>query len=166
MVEKEKPEKRKIDELIDFENLEQLMDQLMKSFEESEGMKADKAEVFGVSIKISKDGKPIMQELAKNLKPKQELKMREPLVDIRSDSENVFIIAELPGVEKESVDVRLDGLKLSISAESAEPFFKQVALPFQVVEEPEKTSFNNGILELVFKRKQNPKLKGKKIKID
>lgn len=159
----EQQKRGKIDDLVDFEKLEKLMDDLMKSFEQEESKEKEK--LFGVSIKISKDGKPIMQELAHNLKPKHSLQAREPLVDLRSDSEHAFIIAELPGVKKEDVDVRLDGLKLSISAESADAFFKQVALPFEVEEKPERTEFNNGILELVFKKKPNLKLKGKKIKI-
>ena len=165
MPEIEKPQKRRIDNLIPFENLEKLMDDLMRTFQEDEHLKADKAQVFGVSIRISKDGKPIVQELSNALKPKPQMQTREPLVDVRSDAENVFVIAELPGVRKEELDIRLDGLKLSIGADSAEPFFKQIALPFQVLEKPLKTSFNNGILELVFLKKKAVERKGKRIDI-
>jgi len=165
MTEENPKSKRKIDNLVDFENLEKLMDDLMKSLEEDPEFQKDKTTVTGVSIRISKDGKPFLQELAGNLKPKAEIKSREPLVDVRSDSELVCVIAELPGVSKEQLDIRLDGLKLSISADSAEPFFKQVALPFQVEDSPEKTSFNNGILELAFRRKKPEGLKGKRIEI-
>lgn len=164
MPEEAKP-KRKIDNLIDFDNLEKLMDDLMRNLEEDPEFQKDRTTVTGISIRISKDGKPFMQELAGNLKPKLAPKVREPLVDVRSDSERVAIIAELPGVQKEQLDIRLDGAKLSISADSAEPFFKQIALPFQVEENPERTSFNNGILELAFKRKKPAELKGKKIEI-
>jgi HSP20 family protein len=164
----EELKKKKIDDLIDFENLEKLMDDLMKSLQESEG-RADNAQVFGVSIKISKDGKPVMQKIGESQKEFSQaiaqVKPKEPLVDVRQDSKNFFLVAEMPGILKEDIDVRLNGLELSISSASGE-FFKKISLPFAVEEMPEKSAFNNGILELAFKRKIPEAIAGKKINVE
>ena len=64
--------------------------------------------VYGYSVKIGKDGKPIIREfgnMKQNLddeskKPVYLQEAREPLIDIIEETDQVKIIAELPGVEK------------------------------------------------------------------
>ena len=163
----EQQKKRKIDDLIDFESLENLMDELMKSFQEN-SKPGENAEIFGVSIKISKDGKPIMQEFGKQglMQGFGIPEAREPLVDVSSTPGELSVACELPGVKKEDIDIRVSGQKLAIQASGVEKFFKQVLLPSGFQELPSKTVFNNGILELAFKKKALKKPKGKKVKVD
>jgi HSP20 family protein len=63
--------------------------------------------VYGYSVKIGQDGKPIVRKfgnvdsspgfIGSGISVKEQ---REPLVDIISGSENITVVAELPGVIK------------------------------------------------------------------
>ena len=68
----------------------------------------------------------------------------------------VRVIAELPGVYKENVKIKIDEDILNLSAEKGErKYAKEVLLPFPVKEDPAEFSFKNGILELKLGKKKS-----------
>ncbi len=91
-------------------------------------------------------------------------------VDVREHEEEVIVVADLPGVEKENVAVRLiDPRHLEItcerggeSEEEALDFFmreriygqmsRTVMLPSEVTEEGSTATFKNGVLEVRLKK--------------
>ncbi|CVK31564.1 Small heat shock protein C4 [Methanoculleus bourgensis] len=91
-------------------------------------------------------------------------------VDVRDHEDEVIVVADLPGVEKENVSVRLiDPRHLEITsrragetAEEAVDFFmrervygqmsRMVMLPVEVTEEGATASFKNGVLEVRLKK--------------
>jgi HSP20 family protein len=96
--------------------------------------------------------------------------VRDFRVDVRDHEDEVIVVADLPGVEKENVSVRLiDPRHLEITsrragetAEEAVDFFmrervygqmsRTVMLPVEVTEEGATASFKNGVLEVRLKK--------------
>ncbi len=72
---------------------------------------------------------------------------REVLVDIFEDEEAITIVAGLPGVEKEEINVYLEDGRLKIEAGR---YFKDIKLPRRVKEDPVETEYRNGVLTLKF----------------
>ena len=107
---------------------------------------------------------------------------QEITVDIREHGDEVTVVADLPGVEKEDIHVELvDPKILSISIdhkeereEKREAYYlherlyrsrsRTVFLPVDVTEEGATTSFKNGVLELRLKKTKGGR--GKEIPIE
>jgi HSP20 family protein len=90
-------------------------------------------------------------------------KKRLPNTDIIEDDGQVRIIAELPGIKKEDIDVQIRDHYLQIAAKSeseeqdeaylrrerqSRQFYRRIKLPTTVDPEKAKATFENGILEL------------------
>ncbi|MFC6716339.1 Hsp20/alpha crystallin family protein [Natrialbaceae archaeon GCM10025810] len=72
-------------------------------------------------------------------------------VDIHDTDEEVRVIADLPGVEKENIELECDGKTLTISAQSQHrQYDERVSLPRRVNEHTASATYNNGVLEVVF----------------
>lgn len=91
---------------------------------------------------------------------------RNIVYDITEDENNVYVSIELPGVEKEDIDLRVDPdaieLKVESKKESSEEkegfrssrrsFFKiyrRFTLPVEVDPDKAKATYKNGVLEIV-----------------
>jgi HSP20 family protein len=133
--------------------------------------------VYGYSMTMGPDGKPVVQEFG-NVKPSKKpgafgfnqpvlepQETREPLVDVINENEQVRVIAELPGVEKSDIKTTVADDTLTIRVDSPRKYYKEVQLPASVDQDSPKASYTNGVLEIVL-RKQKPKAKGKEIHID
>lgn len=74
-------------------------------------------------------------------------------IDIQEDGELVRVIADMPGVAKEAIDLTCDGRHVTIEAASnRREFDERVSLPVRVDEQSANASYNNGVLEVVFER--------------
>ncbi len=72
-------------------------------------------------------------------------------VDIHETDEEVRVIADLPGVEKEQIELECDGEVLTISAGTDHrQYDERVSLPTRVNEHTASATYNNGVLEVVF----------------
>jgi HSP20 family protein len=151
-----------------FREMEKMMDEELKNFTEKvpkEYVKERKLPdgstvkelgpfVHGYSMKIGPEGKPEIQEfgnIKKSLKGTPQVKEeREPLVDIVETNEDVHVVAELPGVEKN--DIKLHGTddSLTISVDTPQyKYYKEVTLPVKVMVKEANSSYKNGVLEVV-----------------
>ncbi len=80
-------------------------------------------------------------------------KFRTPFVDIMVEGDRVRVLAELPGVEEEDVEVLVSGWELMISADRGETgFYKRVVLPFMVSPQVQDFDFRNGVLSFTLYR--------------
>ena len=128
--------------------------------------------VYGYSVKIGSDGKPIVREFG-NLKPGKggegqpslDLQdMREPLVDVIEEENAVKVLAELPGVNKEDISLFLSNNVLTINVDTPErKYHKKLVLPGEVDESSVRSRYTNGILETVLTKRG---LRGKGTKIN
>jgi HSP20 family protein len=74
-------------------------------------------------------------------------------IDVHEDGDLVRVIADLPSVEKDAIDLTCDGRHVTIEAESdRHEFDERVSLPVRVDEQSANATYNNGILEVVFER--------------
>ncbi|MBS7620406.1 Hsp20/alpha crystallin family protein [Candidatus Bathyarchaeota archaeon] len=129
--------------------------------------------VYGYSMKIGPDGKPIITEFG-NMKPAFEREgrppldlqdQREPLVDIVDEGDTIRIIAELPGVEKNDIKLYATSKSLTISVDTPQrKYYKELELPSEVDESSARSTYKNGILETILKKRQ--KTTGRKIDIE
>jgi HSP20 family protein len=95
-------------------------------------------------------------------------------VDVREHDEDVIVVADLPGAEKESVSLQLINPRLlditckreQDTEEKAEGYYirermsgsmsRMVTLPADVAEDDVKASFRNGILEVRLRKRTMP----------
>jgi HSP20 family protein len=110
--------------------------------------------VYGYSVTIGPDGKPVVREFG-NVKPgagtplKAIQDKREPLIDVVNTGKEVRVIAEMPGVNKEDINVTVNEKSLTISVEREDrPYYKELELPGVVDPKGAKSTYNNGILEV------------------
>jgi HSP20 family protein len=148
-------------------NPEQMNEMLRKVMEQQGGKNIGNPFVFGFNMNIGPDGKfrvnPVGNVKTKNkTQPNNEeneveiKESRDPVIDVFEENENVIVIAEMPGVTKEEINMEIDGTSLILSAKNEETFrnyYSKVELPKAVYTEDAKARFTNGILELKMKKK-------------
>jgi HSP20 family protein len=129
--------------------------------------------VYGFSIKMGPDGLPQIQEFGNTKKILTAQKNlgegigREPLTDLIEDENNVSITAELPGVEKDDVDLELEGNILAIKVDTVfRKYHKEIELPEDVDPESMGATYKNGVLDICMKRLKPRISKSRKIDID
>jgi HSP20 family protein len=127
--------------------------------------------VYGYSMTIGPDGKPIIREFG-NVKPSltkgglEVKEEREPLVDTMVNEKTVKVIAELPGVDKSDIKLNATEKSLTISVDTEKrKYYKELELPVEVNPESAKASYKNGVLEVTLDRIK-PKRPGKEVKIE
>lgn len=127
--------------------------------------------VYGYSMKIGPDGKPEIREFG-NVKPSlrgpQVKEEREPLVDIFETDHEVHVVAELPGVDKEDINLYGTEESLTISVDIPQyKYYKEIKLPAKAKVKEAKTRYKNGVLEVTLpKTEDKQKEKGEPIKVD
>ncbi len=74
-------------------------------------------------------------------------------VDVYEEGDVIRLVADLPGVEKDAIELKCDGEMLTISAASdRREYDERVRLPARVDEHSASASFNNGVLEVTLDR--------------
>jgi HSP20 family protein len=150
--------------------------EMMRDMEQFETMKKEKpgpnTRVYGFSLKIGPDGKPIFEEFG-NVSPNQPLIMgkpqakptgkletlkpktdaRVPFTDVIIDKGIIKVIAEMPGVKKEDIKLNMVGEdKIEIKVDTdGRHYYKVVNLEEEPDESTIEAKYNNGILELTMK---------------
>jgi HSP20 family protein len=75
--------------------------------------------------------------------------VREPMVDVFEEEDHLLVLAEMPGIGKEDVQVEVKDDVLTIAAERGEKKYrKEVLLPYCTSKEKIQVSCNNGVLEI------------------
>ena len=92
---------------------------------------------------------------------------REPLSDVSITDKEVKVVIEMPGVPKDKIKLSAYQDKLEITSHDPERKYHEIVeIPPQADIETIKSSYNNGILEIVFKKKEDRGSKGKEISIE
>ncbi len=116
--------------------------------------------VYGYSMTLGPDGKPVIREFG-NMKPGPgeatgiEFKGEtQPLVDVLDQGQELKVVAELPGVEKQDIRLEATDGTLVISAErGSRKYHEEVRLPASVDSNEARSTFKNGVLEVTLKKK-------------
>jgi len=138
----------------------------MRSIENNE-----KTEVFsrqygpyywGRMMTIGPDGNPIIKEYS-NITPNQEqipesvndVNDHETLIDAFIEDETVRIIVELPGVNKEAIDIKATESDVTLTAHTElKNYYANKELSVKIKPKTAKATYTNGILEVIFERKE------------
>ncbi|OPY53598.1 MAG: Small heat shock protein HSP16.5 [Methanosaeta sp. PtaU1.Bin060] len=123
--------------------------------------------VYGFSYTAEPGKEPVFREFG-NIRPSMrgiEPSMgREPLVDVMDEKEKYKIFVELPGVDKEKMQLDVAETSVEVKTEDEKKFYKLIELEAPVNPESAKASYKNGVLTLEIDKKE--KRKGKEIKIE
>lgn len=129
--------------------------------------------VYGFSVRVGPDGIPHIQQFGntkiKGLVAGDEVSEseREPLTDIIDSDDQITITMELPGVEREDINMEIfeDSLTIDVDTDHRK-YHKELALPENLDLESVKATCKNGVLDIVIARKKEKPKVGKKIDID
>lgn len=144
------------------------LDELMREWEK----RGFKPFVYGFEIRIGPDGKPIIREFGNVRKIEGRPRIteeREPLIDVFESDDEITVVVEMPGVEKDKIDVRVseDGKRLIVSAsDTNRRYYKEIDLPAKVDPQSAKASYKNGVLEVKLKKVFKPESKGFRVNIE
>ena len=78
---------------------------------------------------------------------------RDVHLDVHETDEEVRVVADIPGVSKDDIDLKCDGTTLYIEADGGDRQYRErVDLPSRVDEHSASATYNNGVLEVSFDR--------------
>jgi len=147
-----------------FNAMERMMEKALRRMPTS--IKPGSSFVRGYNIHIGPDGKPRIQEFGNYPKKTSSgsaglSEEREPLVDIIENHNNVAITVEVPGVEKEDIDLDVKEEKLEIKVNRpGRKYHKIIDLPCNVKPKTTKATYKNGILDIEIEKKEKGNNKG------
>jgi HSP20 family protein len=96
-----------------------------------------RVEPFGNIRKDRESGHTVVQEV------------REPAVDVFEEEDHVLVVAEMPGVSVEDVQITVEDDLLTISAERGDKKYrKEVLLPASFARDKTQVACNNGVVEI------------------
>jgi len=151
----------------DILNDDRIMDDVRRMAEEMMRMFSNaqpgKPYVHGFKVQFGPDGKPKVEDFGnKSIKSPEGQSMisdeREPLTDIIEGDDDVAVTVELPGVEKQDIDLNVTKESLEIKVDKPQrKYHKTLDLPCGVKPKTTKATYKNGILDVVIKRKDKRK---------
>ncbi len=143
--------------------------------------------VYGYSMTIELDDKPRVRrsrnirndgvsssgsskkrkEVSKYNRP-QITSEREPLVEINVYDKEVKVVLEMPGLSKEHIKIQAYKNSVEISSNHPQRKYQVIDIPRVADIETIRSTYKNGILEIVFKKKEKSKgnNKGREIRIE
>jgi HSP20 family protein len=113
----------------------------------------------------------------------EEMELTAPVVDLYEEKDDIVVKAELPGIEKDKIEVNLADHTLTIRGEKKKEeeikeenyyrsersygsFVRTLELPKDVHADKVKATFKNGILEVRLPKTEEAKTKEVKVKVD
>ena len=153
--------------------------EMVREYETPEGSKVREVGpiVYGYSMTVGPDGKPKVQEFGNVRSPMGGLGGRstnrplisgeiEPLSDVMTSDKEVKVVVEVPGIEKKDIKINAHDSSVEISTtDTAQRKYRRVIeLPEEADIETARSTYKNGILEIVFNKKA--KQKGRQINVE
>lgn len=140
----------------EFDRLEKAIDEMMHKTFETPSKRAHRPYVYGFSMSVGSNGKPVIREFGNGEHGHSGPEIREerePLVDVMEEEKDVLVVAELPGVEKEDINLRTTDSHLLISVDTPRrKYHKELQLPTRVESNSGKASYKHGVLEVRLKK--------------
>ncbi|MFO7966884.1 MAG: archaeal heat shock protein Hsp20 [Archaeoglobaceae archaeon] len=142
----------------------------------NEGLTEGQPYVRGFAIRMGPEGEPEIREFGNTCGVStdgfeghgvHEEEEQETLVDVMKGDEEVHVIADMPGVSKEDIDVNASTTSVKITAEGGNrKYSEKVDLDCEVYPETSKARYNNGVLEVTLKRKEPKEEEGEQTKVE
>ena len=132
--------------------------------------------IYGYSMTVGPDGKPKVREFGNVRSPFSRGSLarpfisseREPLADVTTTDKEVKVAVEMPGVSKENIKINVydNSLELTTTGTEQRKYHEVIQIPPETDIETATSTYKNGILEVVFKKREQSKQKGKQINIE
>ena len=108
--------------------------------------------VYGFNVRMGLGGTPVVEPFG-NIQETESgvvvTEKREPLVDVLDEGNELVVIAELPGIAEEDVQVKVKDDVLEIAGSRKDRgYLKEVLLPTSIDPGGLKSSYRNGVLEI------------------
>ena len=149
-----------------FGDFDQIIERMFESIDMDQ-MKS-KPFIYGFSLTQRPGEEPDIQEFG-NIHPSShgfEIGERKPIIDVFESEDEVHVVAEMPGVDKEDIKLDATETSLNISAKTENTEYSEhVELPVSVHTDSAKASYKNGVLDVTLKR-ANLKKEGASIKVE
>ena len=154
--------------------------ELIREYETPEGGKVKEMGpfVYGYTMTVGPDGKPRVREFGNVRSPLAGFGLgasnrplisseREPLADITTTDKEVKAILEMPGVNKENIKINVQDNSVEVKSDDPQRKYHEIIdLPPETDTETAKSTYKNGVLEIIFTKKKESKPKGKDIKVE
>ncbi|HMK46628.1 MAG TPA: archaeal heat shock protein Hsp20 [Methanocella sp.] len=144
-----------------FRDIDDMFNEMMKEMESGE-FRQNGPFFYGFSWNQRPGEQPEVREFG-NIHPGEnaiEIGERKPLIDVFDADGTLQIVAEMPGIEKEDVELSIDHRTLEIRASHGDRHYNEmVNLPSDVDEHSAKATYKNGVLEVTLKKKSGSKRK-------
>jgi len=160
--------------------------ELVREYQTPEGGKIREVGpiVYGYSMTIGPDGKPRIREFG-NVRSSSTLgggggggggsfstplisSERQPLADVITTDTEVKVVLEMPGANKENIKVNAydNSVEVTTTDQEQRKYREVIEIPPETDIETVASTYKNGILEIVFKKKEQTKPKGKQINVE
>jgi HSP20 family protein len=142
------------------DDIKKMAEEMMKMFTNAQ---PGKPIVHGYKIEFGPDGKPQIEDFGNRSVRSPEgvpsiSEEIEPLTDIIEGENDVAITVEIPGVEKEDINLVATEDTLEIKVDSPKrKYHKRIDLPCNVKTKSTKATYKNGILDIVLDKKEKKK---------
>ena len=98
--------------------------------------------------RIKKHACPYIYLIPKNYRERKE-REPEPLIDILEEKDEVTVVAEFVGFNRENLRIHVKNQRLTLSAETPDrKYYKSLNLPIGVIPNSIRTAYKNGVLEI------------------
>ncbi len=142
----------------EFDRMRESLSRMLQGMADGSMEPGENPFVYGFSMRMGPDGKPRFNEFG-NVHPDQPghvstgegglQEAREPLVDIQESDQTIAITAELPGVEKEDVNLRAKEREIVIKVDTeGRKYYKRIQLPARVQPKTTSATYKNGVLDI------------------
>ncbi|MFY9873253.1 MAG: Hsp20 family protein [Candidatus Nitrosopolaris sp.] len=148
--------------------------ELMRDYEtlEDVGVREFSSFVYGYSMTIELDYKPRVREI-RNVRNEESARTRkrvskynrpqisterESLAEVNVYDKEVKVVLEMPGVRKEHIKIQPYDNSVEVSSDHPQRKYQVIEIPHVADIKTIRSTYKNGILEIVFKKKE--KLKG------
>ena len=132
--------------------------------------------IYGFSFKLNREGKPVITQFGNLtpstigralLMPVTVLERREPLFDIVDEGDKLRVSIELPGVSKENIRVSATEDSLTVEAKGKDrAYYREISLPAIVEPKEARSTYADGLLEVLLPKREGLKPKGEPVKIE
>ncbi|RLG21081.1 Hsp20/alpha crystallin family protein [Candidatus Micrarchaeota archaeon] len=135
--------------------------------------------------RIRKEMDKVFERMEKELSgPLPSVNFQQPAVDLIDEGDTIKVIADMPGIEKDDIDIEVEPNYIVINAKRSEGFEKSekgyyhrersssafrraMTLPAEVIPEKTKASLKNGVLQItLYKKEPREKPSGFKVNIE
>ncbi|ATW26432.1 Hsp20/alpha crystallin family protein [Candidatus Formimonas warabiya] len=113
---------------------------------------------YGFSIRTSGLGRPMIQPFGNVRAGAGKVEFDEtwePILDVFDEQDHVLVVAELPGISEDQLELKIEDDHLQLRASGLRQYKKNIPLPYAVDENKIVSVLKNGIVEITLPKKSD-----------